>query len=105
MSYLPDLVKLDKSVADIGTPRQVFVRKNSRLLAGVAMAALLALGYGGWRSESAGADTTAASAAGPLTGGTTPGRNVRPWSAFSRRLAAGQSAQISPPGRGPTTQN
>src|SRR5258708_5795233 len=97
MSYLPDLAKSGEFTVE-GGARPLpngSAQKRHKLLASAALAALLALSYGAWRSESA-ASTAPATQSVPVTIETAAARNVRIWSEFSGRMAAVDSADIRP---------
>jgi multidrug efflux system membrane fusion protein len=105
MSYLPDLVKLDRfdAAQALGKPASIAAQKR-RLLAGLAIVALLAGGVELYRSNSFAAPAPAANAPTPVSVETASIHNVRIWSEFSGRMTAVNSAEIRPQVTGRITE-
>jgi membrane fusion protein, multidrug efflux system len=106
MSYFAELANPEGFTKDSKalSSRSGFPQRNRKLLAGVAIAVLLAIGYGTWRVESSRADTAPVNAAVPVTVETAAVHNVRIWSDFSGRMVAVDSAEIRPQVSGRITE-
>jgi multidrug efflux system membrane fusion protein len=96
MSNFADLARTDEITKDSKALDSQRPDKRRRLLAGAALAALLATAYGTYRVEASRADIPPANPAVPVTVETAAVKNVRIWSEFSGRISAVDSAEIRP---------
>ena len=103
MSYLADLANTEQFSAKI-SPTQSWAKRNRQILAGAALAVVLAGGYGTWKAQGSEPQTPPAAQAIPVTVETVAPRDVRLWQEFSGRMTAVDSADIRPEVSGRITQ-